>query len=271
MVSQPSVQNEALSSEGHDPPLPGGVAGVPGVPDGRGNGRGARPRRVPLAWGVHAFTASGAVVGAVALLAILGGRLDHAALLMLVALVIDSVDGTLARAVRVSEVLPSIDGRRLDDMVDYLNYVIVPAVFMVAAGSLSSGWWAAVPILASAYGFSQENAKTDDDFFLGFPSYWNVVALYLWLLSVPTGLATGIVVALSAAVFVPLKYLYPSKMPRLKGTVLVAAAFWLAAMVLGIVAPDLAAGLRLVELSLAFPALYLGLSFWLGGLHRSGA
>lgn len=224
--------------------------------------------RAPLAWGVHALTASGAVVGMVALLAILQGAFGRAGVLMLVALAIDSVDGTLARAVRVSEVLPRFNGRRLDDMVDFLNYVIVPAVFLVATGSLVSWHWAAIPILASAYGFSQEDAKTEDDFFLGFPSYWNVVALYLWLLQAPAWLGTAAVVVFAALVFVPLKYLYPSKMLRLRRTVVVGACLWLAAMVIGCIAPGVASKLSLVELSLAFPALYLGLSFWMGGYHR---
>jgi phosphatidylcholine synthase len=94
---------------------------------------------VVLAWGVHLFTASGAVVGALALLSIWAGEFGNAALLMLCALFIDAVDGSLARAVGVSKVLPNVDGRRLDDMVDYLNFVVVPLVFMTAAGNLP-GW-----------------------------------------------------------------------------------------------------------------------------------
>jgi len=143
--------------------------------------------RVALALGVHGLTASGAVVGVAALLAIGAQDFSLAALLMLVALFIDSVDGTLARAARVKEVLPRFDGRRLDDMVDYLNYVIVPCVFLVAGGLLPHWWAAAPPIPASAYGFSQVDAKTEDDFFLGFPSYWNVIAIYAWLLEVLDG------------------------------------------------------------------------------------
>lgn len=227
-----------------------------------------RPGRTTLAWGVHAFTASGAVVAMLALLAILQGNLSRAGLLMLVALVIDSVDGTLARRVRVREVLPSFDGRRLDDMVDYLNYVIVPVVFMLAAGSLLGWPWAALPVLASAYGFSHEHAKTPDDFFLGFPSYWNVVALYLWLLDVSPGVGTWIVSLFSVLVFVPLKYLYPSKMPRFRTEMVVLGLVWLAIMVLGCASPGLAGG-WLVRASLLYPALYFGLSFWLGGLHRT--
>ena len=224
-------------------------------------------RRRGLAWGVHAFTASGAVVGAIALLAVGAGNWQQAAILMLVALVIDSADGTLARAAHVREVLPAIDGRRLDDMVDFLNYVIVPVVFLVAAGYLHPAI-AAAPILASAYGFSQEEAKTEDDFFLGFPSYWNIVALYIWLLDVSQLTATLVVVALSIGVFVPLKYLYPSKMPVGKLAMGVLGIAWVLAASIAVVARDATAPWHLAEITLAYPALYLALSFWFGGIHR---
>ena len=257
----------------HQPPQPEHRAGSrvqPGRP--RSGGRLAvvrelGPRRVGLAWGVHAFTASGAVVGAIALLAVVAGNLPQAAILMLVALAIDSVDGTLARAARVREVLPGIDGRRLDDIVDFLNYVIVPVVFLVAAGYLAP-WWAACPILASAYGFSQQDAKTDDDFFLGFPSYWNVVALYAWLLDASRATTTAIVVGLSIAVFIPLKYVYPSRMPALRRTTNALGALWIVALALAVVAPELGARLRIAPVTLAFPGWYLLLSFWFGGLAR---
>ena len=163
--------------------------------------RPSRARSLVLAWGVHFFTASGAVVGALALLAISAGELDNAALLMLFALFIDAVDGSLARAVGVSEVLPDVDGRRLDDIVDFLNFVIVPVVFMTSAGSLPGWGWVAAPILASAYGFSQASAKTEDDFFLGWPSYWNVLALYVWLLDLSPLVSSALVVFFSLGVW----------------------------------------------------------------------
>jgi phosphatidylcholine synthase len=224
-------------------------------------------RRRGLAWGVHAFTASGAVVGAIALLAVGAGNLPQAAILMIVALAIDSIDGTLARAAKVGEVLPGIDGRRLDDMVDFLNYVIVPVVFMVAAGYLHPAV-GALPILASAYGFAQQDAKTEDDFFLGFPSYWNVVAIYVWLLDVAPATATAVVVLFAIGVFVPLKYIYPSKMPVMRRTMNGLGLVWVLALAVAVVAREFAATWRLAEITLAYPALYLGLSFAIGGVHR---
>lgn len=227
-----------------------------------------RSLRLTLAWGVHALTASGAVVGAAALLATAWNDLPRAAALMLIAFGIDSVDGTLARAARVRELLPNFDGRRLDDMVDYLNYVIVPCVFMVSAGSLVSWHVAALPILASAYGFSNADAKTEDDFFLGFPSYWNIVAIYLWLFGVSPAVGTALVVVLSALVFVPLKYLYPSKMPVWRRTTSIVGFVWCWALGACVLWPERVGSFPLKEVSLLYPAWYFGLSFWLGGFHR---
>ncbi len=233
------------------------------------DGRETTSARVALAWGVHAFTASGAIVGTVALLAIASGDFRSAVLLMLVALIIDAVDGTLARRVEVERVLPRIDGRRLDDIVDYFNYVVVPAVFLVASGALSHWGWISLPVLASAYGFSQASAKTEDDFFLGFPSYWNVIAIYIWLLDVPPGFATSVIALFTALVFVPFKYIYPSKMRVLKRTTAALAIGCMALVTYAVLNPDRTESRVFVWLSLAFPAYYLVLSFRLGGFHRA--
>ena len=222
------------------------------------------PARLTMAWGVHLFTASGAVLGALALVAISAGDLPKASLLMLTALLIDSIDGTLARKVRVSEVLPRINGRRLDDIVDYLNFVIVPVVFMLGAGNLLHWSLATMPIIASAYGFSQEDAKTEDDFFLGWPSYWNVVAIYFWMLSVSPLPATLLVALFSVAVFIPHKYIYPSKLTVLRNTTAIGGLIWGALLTTAIVKPEFSEQYWGLELSLAYPAYYLALSYWLG-------
>ena len=226
------------------------------------------PGRLLLAWGVHLFTASGAVIAALALLAIVQQRYVTAGLLMLAALFIDSVDGTLARRVGVARAVPRIDGRRLDDVVDFLGYAIVPTVFLLAIGALPHWGLAAVPILASSYGFSQHDAKTEDDFFLGWPSYWNVVALYIWLLGIGPGLATAIVSAFALAVFVPLKYIYPSKLRVWRTATTLGALVWGACVVFALLFPEPAARVHLLELSLVYPAYYMGLSAWLGGWFR---
>jgi phosphatidylcholine synthase len=233
-----------------------------------GSGSGRSPLRVALAYGVHLFTASGALAGLLALLMATGGDLRAAALWMFAAIAIDSVDGTLARAVGVRRVLPGIDGRRLDDVVDFFNYALVPAVFLVAGGYLTHVAWAALPVLASAYGFSQEKAKTDDGFFLGFPSYWNVLAIFAWLLQVSAPTCTAFVALFSVLVFVPFKYVYPSQLRVLKRTTAVLTAIAAAIVAYAIFDPERGRALYLPWIALGYPVYYFGLSFWLGGLHR---
>jgi phosphatidylcholine synthase len=225
------------------------------------------PTRRALAWCVHLLTASGAVMAALALVALARGELEWLGLLMLAALFVDSVDGTLARRVGVAEQIPELDGRRLDDMVDFLNYVVVPVVFLVWLGAIHPAL-SALPVLASAYGFAQREAKTEDDFFLGWPSYWNVVALYIWRLEIGPLFASAVVIFFSAAIFVPLKYVYPSKLRALRRTTVVLALAWGALMILAVLFPDRARALRLTELSLGFVAWYVGLSAWLGRWWR---
>ena len=223
-------------------------------------------RRI-LAWGVHLFTASGAVAGAGALIAVLHEQWALAMLLMLAGLFIDSVDGMLARRVGVAEWAARIDGRRLDDIVDYLNYVIVPAVFLVATGLLPHWAWSIMPVLASAYGFSQVEAKTEDDFFQGWPSYWNVLAIYCFLLDVDPRICTGLVAVLSIFVFVPWRYVYPSRLTTQRGTTAFGALISFSMVTVAIVEPELAKRLRLLEISLLFPVWYIWLSWRLGGFR----
>lgn len=227
------------------------------------------PQRKFLAWGVHLFTASGAVFGALALVAIARGDLPFAGVMMLLTMAIDAVDGWMARAVGVSQVLPSVDGRRLDDIVDFLNFVIVPVVFMAAAGSLGHRFWIALPVLASSYGFSQLGAKTEDNFFLGFPSYWNVLALYLWILDLSPASGNAWLLGLSIAVFIPLKYIYPSRMKVLRISTCLSGVLWSLVMTWLILVPEAAARNYVAGISLVYPAYYIALSAWLGRWHQS--
>jgi phosphatidylcholine synthase len=222
------------------------------------------PKQVVLAWCVHLFTASGGVFGGIALVAIAHRQFAVAAVMMLIALIIDSVDGSMARAVGVSQVLPDVDGRRLDDIIDFLNFVIVPCVFMVVAGNLTHWALISLPVLASSYGFSQRDAKTKDDFFLGFPSYWNVLAIYLWLLEISPAASAVWVVTLSVAVFIPLKYIYPSRLKVLRLSTCFGGLFWSLVLWWVVLNPEQSAEFKLAEITLLYPAYYMGLSAWLG-------
>ncbi len=169
-----------------------------------------------LAWGVHLYTALGLVMAAaIAVLLYQGGpnAFRWSFVLMAVATFIDATDGTLARAIRIKEVLPKFDGRKLDDITDFLTYTALPLLLIWRAQLLPAGteWCLVFPLLASAYGFCQSDAKTDDGFFLGFPSLWNVVAFYLYILQVPGNIALGSILVLALMTFVPSRYLYPSQ------------------------------------------------------------
>lgn len=218
-----------------------------------------------LAWLVHLYTASGAAIAFFALFLIEQAKFQEAFWLMSLAVVVDATDGALARAARVKEMIPSLDGDRLEDIVDYLNYVLVPSFLLIRADLLPQGdalWLAAVPLLASAYGFCQREAKTPDHFFLGFPSYWNIVALYLYVMQTPPWVNAFLILILSLLVFVPLKYLYPSRSPILRGLTLSLGGVW-GIMVLLTIYQLPQPPSFLVFASLLFPAYYVFLSLYL--------
>jgi phosphatidylcholine synthase len=218
-----------------------------------------------LAWLVHLYTALGAIVGFFSILAIEQGSFRDALFLMALTVVIDATDGTLARAARVKEVIPWFDGNLLDGIIDYLNFVIAPCFFLVHAGLLppqDSLWLAALPLLASAYGFCRTDAKTADNFFLGFPSYWNIVVFYLYVLQAPLWVNAFLIIALSILVFVPIKFIYPSRSPRFRVPLNILGAVWGVAVLYMIY--RLPHGNRtLAFASLLFPAYYTAVSLWL--------
>jgi phosphatidylcholine synthase len=222
-------------------------------------------RSLILAWLVHLYTALGTVVAFFSLLCIEQTNFREAFCLMALAVVFDSTDGTLARAARVKELIPWFDGELLDEIVDYFNYVIVPSLFLVRANILppqDSLWLAALPLLASAYGFCQREAKTADYFFLGFPSYWNVVVFYLYVLKTPLWINAFLIIALSILVFVPIKYVYPSRTPRFRSQINVLGVLWGGA-VLYLIYQLPNPSRVLLFASLLFPAYYMALSLWL--------
>ena len=222
-------------------------------------------RSLILAWLVHLYTALGTVVAFFSLLCIEQTNFREAFYLMALAVVIDATDGMLARAARVKELIPWFDGELLDEIVDYFNYVIVPSLFLVRANVLppqDSLWLAALPLLSSAYGFCQREAKTADNFFLGFPSYWNIVVFYLYVLKTPLWVNAFLIIALAILVFVPIKYVYPSRSPRFRSQINVLGALWGAAMLCLIYQLPNPSRVLLFA-SLLFPAYYTALSLWL--------
>src|SRR5213082_2319282 len=218
------------------------------------------------ALGVHFYTASGALLAFFIVLAAIRGNAVQALWLALLALVIDGTDGWLARRFHVKETLPWFDGARLDDIVDYLTYVFAPILLLWNTGHLPGGpgglILAALPLLASGYQFCRVDAKTDDHFFLGFPSYWNVVAFYAIIFH-QSPLLTGIILLTCALlVFIPIRYLYPSRTIFLRPLTLVLTALWLLCYAL-IVQQRPAPSPWLIYLSLLYIIYYVGMSLYL--------
>jgi phosphatidylcholine synthase len=221
-------------------------------------------------WLVHALTASGAYVGVLALLAIHQQRLLSAFWLMFIAIVIDAVDGMFARVVEVKRAVPKIDGALLDNIVDFFNYTIVPCFFLLVVPIVPEAWrfpCVIAVVFSSAYQFSQIDAKTADHFFKGFPSYWNIVVFYLffWQMSLVTNAIILFILALLS--FVPIKYIYPSRLDYLTDNKWLRVAMLLATITWGVVTAGLLwvypqTNHFLVFLSMGYLGLYLIISLY---------
>lgn len=220
------------------------------------------PRRA-AAWAVHAYTATGALAAFAGTLLVFGSRYREAFLLMIAATVVDATDGVFARAANVKGLTPNFDGARLDDIVDYLTFVFLPMLLVYQSGVVDGGVGlatVALVLLSSAYGFSSTDAKTDDYFFTGFPSYWNIVALYLYAAKLPSAVNAAVLIVLSVLVFVRLGYVYPTRTPVLRGLTIGLGLVWAAMMIVIVLQlPD--ASRAIVLGSLFFPAYYTVLSF----------
>ena len=217
------------------------------------------------AWLAHLYTASGALLAFLAATDIFEHDYRTAFFWLYLAVFVDATDGVLARRARVSERLPWFHGAKLDDIVDYLTYVFIPALFVWRAILVPDRWAvtvAAAMLLSSAYGFNRADAKTGDHFFTGFPSYWNIVVFYLFVAGWPAELNAAILLALSVMVFVPIRYLYPSRGGRFQALTIALGAVW-GVLMLVMLWQFPAVSRPVFFASLVFPAYYLLLSFWL--------
>lgn len=231
--------------------------------------RGAFHQRI-AGWMLHAFTATGAFVGLLALMAIHEGKAITAFWLMGVAIVIDAVDGWFARALRVRENIPQIDGALLDNIVDFFTYTLVPAFFIMVFPMVPDVMripcvW--VITIASAYQFTQVNAKTNDHFFLGFPSYWNIVLFYLFFWHMNPWLNVVILFVLAVLSFVPVKYVYPSRLDYLTRNNALRLTMFILTLIWGATTAGLLwtwphAHPLLVFLSVGYLVLYVAISLY---------
>jgi len=228
----------------------------------------ASPARAGLwarAFAVHVLTACGAALCLLALLAAIAANWSLMFVWLGLALVIDAIDGTLARHFQVRELLPRWSGDTLDLVVDYLSYVFVPAYAIVAGGLLPDS--AAIPaglliLVTSALYFADRRMKTPDNYFRGFPALWNVVAFYLFLLRPGPWPDVALVVMLCGLSFVPFPFLHPLRVARFRAFNVVLLLAWSVFAVVT-VAKDMEPGTP-VKLAL----IALAVCFLAGGLLR---
>jgi phosphatidylcholine synthase len=213
------------------------------------------------AYGVHLFTATGAVLAMLAMLAAVEGRWSLMFLWLVLAFIVDGVDGPLARRFHVRTYTPNMDGALLDLIIDYLTYVFIPAFALFSSGLIpgAAGWVALVAItLGSVLYFADTRMKTADMSFAGFPACWNMVALVMFATQPGAWLALGVVLVLTAAMFAPLRFVHPVRTRRWRAVTLPVSMAWI-----GLAAWAAAAEFvppAPVTWALAATSLYLGLA-----------
>jgi phosphatidylcholine synthase len=217
---------------------------------------------VAAAWLAHLYTASGLVFAFFATRAVVEHRYRDAFVWLAVTVVVDATDGVLARAARVRTRLPWFNGAKLDDIIDYITYVFIPALIVWRAILVPDTWTTSVVsamLLSSAFGFNRDDAKTEDHYFTGFPSYWNIVVFYLYIAAWPPVANVVILLACAGLVFVPVRYLYPSRTTTWQRPTLLLGSAW-GVMMCVMLWRMPAVPRALLAASLVFPVYYVLLS-----------
>lgn len=227
-----------------------------------------------LAWIAHLYTATGIVVAFLATVLTFRAEYRNVFILLVIATAIDATDGFLARAARVKERLPKVDGAMMDNLIDYITYAFIPALVVWHANLAAAPLVVcSAMLISSLYGFSHADAKVErgeDHFFTGFPSYWNIVVVYLYIAQMSPMTSAIILLVLAVLVFVPIRYLYPSRTRTLQVPTMVLGTMWavlFAWMVWRLPATD---GPWLM-LSMIFPIYYIALSLWLHAGSRAAS
>lgn len=220
------------------------------------------------AFTVHVFTATGAALALLALILATGGHWAGMFLCLGLALLIDGLDGPMARAFNVQDLLPRWSGDTLDLVVDFTTYVFVPAYAIAASGLLPQ--FLAIPagivvVISGALYFADREMKTRDNYFRGFPAVWNLAAFYLYLLEPPEWAAALAILVLAALSFAPVKFLHPVRVKHWRKINVSLLALWAALAFVAIV-EDLSPSLY-VTVPLSLIAVY----FFVAGLLRSPA
>ena len=217
------------------------------------------------AFTIHVFTACGAALALLALILAIGGQWAAMFACLGLALIVDGLDGPMARAFDVAKLLPRWSGESLDFVVDFVTYVFVPAYAIAASGFLPDAL--AIPAgmivcITGALYFADREMKTRENYFRGFPAVWNLVAFYLYVLAPPPWVATVMIAALAVLTFVPIRFVHPLRVKHLRLLNIALMAVWAALALLAII-QNLEPG-PYVTLPLSAIAIY----FFIAGVLR---
>ena len=216
---------------------------------------------------IHLFTGLGALCALFSVEAVMTADWPRVFFWLGVAFLflIDGIDGPIARAVRVKDELPRFSGERIDLVIDYLTYVFVPVLALLAAGRLPEVLaypLAALILLSSLFHFSDLESKATDLAFVGFPAIWNILAFYVFALDIGPAVSAVGILAAAAATFVPLHWVHPVRVTVLRPVTLVATGLWAIAAVMAVYS-GFPASLP-VQMILIGVAIYgMGITVWL--------
>ncbi|MDY7559845.1 CDP-alcohol phosphatidyltransferase family protein [Pseudomonas sp. 10B1] len=216
------------------------------------------------AWGAHGFTATGVVTAFLATIALFDSQPKACLLWLGVALIVDGLDGALARKVNVQSVLPNFDGSILDLVIDYLTYVFIPALFIyryIPLPAYTLLLAVSMILISSLFCFCNVNMKSKDNYFQGFPAAWNVVALCIYIISPPPWLTLITVIGLSLLTVTRIKFLHPFRVRQFMPINIAVTAVWLLCS-LSLVVNHPAISPMVMGLWLLMSAYFLGICAW---------
>ena len=182
-----------------------------------------------LAWSVHLLTCSGLIAGFLALICVFKNDETSAFLFLGLALLIDAVDGTLARKFKVSIFVKNIDGKMLDSVIDFFNYIIIPSVMIYWFKFVPSPFEIIIPsiiLIVSAISYSNNNLMTSDNFYKGFPCIWNILLFYLYLFDLSQVYNLFLISACILLKFIPMKFIHPLRVNKYRRYSAVFMVLW---------------------------------------------
>ena len=229
-----------------------------------------KPKKVTApqarAFSVHLFTASGSFLAFLSLVAASEQRWTAMFLWLGLALLVDGVDGPIARKLQVKEVLPTWSGELLDNIIDYVTYVLIPAFALYQRGFMGEGLSflsAAIIVVSSAIYYADTGMKTKENFFRGFPVVWNMVVFTLFVIEPGEYVSFAVVVLSAIFTFIPMNFLHPVRVVRLRNLNLTVFLVWCAISILALVQNMNAS--EWVKIAMAVSGLYL---FFIGGVMQ---